>query len=219
MPENIDGSPSSSSYSGNSIIEASQNYRRVHERLQSAITLPPASVSSQYHQRQPRPMISSSHSSSSHSSSPSYEGESLIEASKRRAPDGTMNPGVTSPEDVSLSEDLKGGKSRNHYEDHNHDPYSRQLTSEDEPMLPNVRQSTRDRRTQQPETSSSEDDMDVYQPPERAAVANHSVEQTTERPPPFHMIGESFSNIPGYRVTNNIRSISHGSQSLANGSS
>jgi len=196
----MDVSSSSSLYSGTSLIEASQNYHCVHQHQQSPIP-PPSPASSSSHrctqgsqQHHPRSSISSSQFISS------YGGESLLEASKGHNGNETSNPGLTSPEDVHLSDsppgtfDLEGRKPLDdYYEDCHHDPSSRQLTSGDEePVLLNVRQSTRDRRTQPPESSSSEDDTDVYQPPERATVDNRSAGPVTEHQPPLHIIGESF---------------------------
>ncbi|KIM37238.1 hypothetical protein M413DRAFT_13424 [Hebeloma cylindrosporum] len=183
---------------GRLLLEASRSYQEsqsqgLHSAVYSSRTsLHGGSESDQQHQRCPSLSLSGSSSD--------YRGDSLVEASReasgRWAPNMTTNAGLTSPDDVSLdggespSFDVLGGNARNPYSTH---PAFPPTASRERPVLPNVRESMRDRRSQAPDSSSEEEDVDVYEPPEREEADALSGDPANEDPPPLHIIGESCS--------------------------
>lgn len=179
-PETMSDSLSSSNYSANSLIELSQKF--VGKQKQTAISSRACSA-----QRTPVPSSpSASNSSYGYESlleftaaarvprtanlitqgSPHHGDPSLTEQSPVEDPGerNTILPGVTTPEDVSLSsEGETGGQSL---------------------VKPIQHFSTRDPQHSRSESSSHESELDLYDPPERPPALPGSVPPPQERPPP-----------------------------------
>jgi hypothetical protein len=184
-PEIMNDSLSSSNYSANSLIELSQKF--IHKQKQSI--LQDTAISSRACSTQHTPVPSSpstSHSSygyqslleftatargprkanlitqgSLHRGDPSLTEQSPVEDPGER---NTILPGVTTPEDVSLSsEGETGGQS---------------------PVKPIKHFSTRDPQKSRSESSSHESELDLYEPPERPPALQGPVAPAQERPPP-----------------------------------